>query len=177
MGADPLAPSSEPQLPCSCTTMGDELIKLTDLQSKKARDVFRTFDKGDVLKVGNISDAFKKMGQQVGPEFMERHDGDIDENGTGFIALDEFEMLFRKKLQEDEDEKELREIFRILDKDRKGEIPTKEIRWTLTVPDGLTTANLPLLWRGKNGTTVSERVTFDAGTFNPRDICIQFRFV
>merc|ERR1711962_1134673 len=115
---DPLAPSSESQLPCS-STMGDELIKLTDLQSKKARDIFRSFDKGDGLKVGNISDAFKKMGQQVGPEFMERHDGDIDENGTGFIGLDEFEMLFRKKLQEEEDEKELREIFRILDKERR----------------------------------------------------------
>merc|ERR1711962_956753 len=90
--ADPLAPSSVSQLPCS-STMGDELIKLTDLQSKKARDIFRSFDKGDGLKVGNISDAFKKMGQQVGPEFMERHDGDIDENGTGF-----YEDSNRKRL-------------------------------------------------------------------------------
>merc|ERR1711962_462250 len=123
--ADPLAPSSVSQLPCS-STMGDELIKLTDLQSKKARDIFRSFDKGDGLKVGNISDAFKKMGQQVGPEFMERHDGDIDENGTGFIGLDEFEMLFRKELQEDLSEDDIDDMIAEVDTDGSGWVDYSE---------------------------------------------------
>ena len=42
--------------------------------------------------------------------------------GTGYIELDEFCQLVRAKMQEDEDERELKEIFRVLDKDKRGEV-------------------------------------------------------
>ena len=42
--------------------------------------------------------------------------------GTGFIDHDEFCSLVRAKMQEDEDERELKEIFRVLDKDKRGEV-------------------------------------------------------
>ena len=44
--------------------------------------------------------------------------------GTGFIDHDEFCSLVRAKMQEDEDERELKEIFRVLDKDKRGEVRT-----------------------------------------------------
>ena len=34
-------------------------------------------------------------------------------------------------MQADEDERELREIFRVLDKDKRGEVNVDELRWIL----------------------------------------------
>jgi len=49
--------------------------------------------------------------------------------GTGYILFDEFCCVVRKKMQDDEDEKELRDMFRILDKEKKGEVNTNELRY------------------------------------------------
>ena len=39
--------------------------------------------------------------------------------------------MFELKLREDEDERELREAFRVLDKGNKGVIPVEDLRWLL----------------------------------------------
>jgi len=49
--------------------------------------------------------------------------------GTGYILFDEFCCVVRQKMQDDEDEKELRDMFRILDKEKKGEVNTNELRY------------------------------------------------
>ena len=51
--------------------------------------------------------------------------------GTGYIGIDEFILLVTKKMQDDEDERELKDVFRVLDKERKGEIDVNELRWIL----------------------------------------------
>ena len=51
--------------------------------------------------------------------------------GTGFVQRDEFISLVLKKMQDDEDERELKDIFRVLDKEKKGEVNTNELRWIL----------------------------------------------
>ena len=53
--------------------------------------------------------------------------------GTGFIGLEEFNVIVRRKLQEDEDERELKEMFRILDKEKKGEVNVNELRWVWAI--------------------------------------------
>ena len=49
--------------------------------------------------------------------------------GTGYIDFEEFRTLVVKKMQEDEDERELKEIFRVLDKEKKGEVNVNELRY------------------------------------------------
>lgn len=49
--------------------------------------------------------------------------------GTGYVQFDEFCAIVRKKVQDDEDERELREMFRILDKEKRGEVNTNELRY------------------------------------------------
>ena len=51
--------------------------------------------------------------------------------GTGYIEFEEFLTILQKKIQADEDERELREIFRVLDKEKKGEVNVNELRWIL----------------------------------------------
>ena len=48
--------------------------------------------------------------------------------GTGFVQFDEFCGIVQKKMQNDEDEREHREMFRILDKEKRGEVNTNELR-------------------------------------------------
>ena len=38
-------------------------------------------------------------------------------------------MVYETKLKEDEDERELKEAFRVLDKDHKGVIPVTDLRY------------------------------------------------
>ena len=51
--------------------------------------------------------------------------------GTGYVEIDEFLTIVQKKMQSDEDERELRDIFRVLDKEKKGEVNVNELRWIL----------------------------------------------
>ena len=48
--------------------------------------------------------------------------GMIFPTGTGYISPEEFLDLVRCKVQEDEDEKELKTMFHILDKEKRGEV-------------------------------------------------------
>lgn len=61
----------------------------------------------------------------------------------GYVEWDGFKVLFERKLKEDEDERELREAFRVLDKQNKGTIPVDDLRWILkSLGDDLTEEEL-----------------------------------
>lgn len=118
-----------------------DVVKLNDGQIKTAKDAFEGFDKRgeQQIKVGDIGGAMKKLGHSIKPDFLEKLQELVDTEGTGFIDFDEFQMVVTKKLQEDEDERELREIFRVLDKEKKGEVNVNELRWILkSLGDDLT---------------------------------------
>jgi len=105
-------------------------VKLTDAQIKAATEAFKGFDKKDEgrIKIGDISSTMKKVGHTVKPEFMEKIEDQIDADGTGFIDLEEFKEILLKKLQGDADERDLKDMFRVLDKEKKGEVNTSELR-------------------------------------------------
>ena len=52
-------------------------------------------------------------------------------SATGYLTWESFKELFERKVREDEDEKELREAFRVLDSNKKGVIPVEDLRWIL----------------------------------------------
>jgi calmodulin len=52
-------------------------------------------------------------------------------SATGLITWEKFKVLFERKLKEDEEEKELKEAFRVLDSQKKGVIPVSDLRWIL----------------------------------------------
>jgi len=111
----------------------DNLIKLTEAQIKASKESFDSFDKKGEgkVKIGEIANVFKKMGQNISAEMLETFEDDIDEEGTGYIDFDEFQFIYRKKIQAEEDERELKECFRVLDKEKRGEVNTNEIRYIL----------------------------------------------
>ena len=52
-------------------------------------------------------------------------------SATGVIRWEKFKILFERKIQEDEDERELRSAFRVLDKNNQGVIDVEDLRWIL----------------------------------------------
>lgn len=108
-------------------------VKLSEAQTKSAQDAFSSLDKRDEgkIKVGDIAQAMKKLGHNIKVDWLEKMEDEIDTEGTGYIEFEEFLTLIQKKIQEDEDEKELKEIFRVLDKEKKGEVNVNELRWIL----------------------------------------------
>jgi len=119
--------------------------KLTDTQVKAAKEAFKSFDKKgeDKIKVGELADALKKLGHTIKPDWLEKIEDTIDKEGTGYIEFGEFCTIVKKKIQDDDDERELREMFRILDKEKRGEVNTNELRWILkNLGDDLTEADI-----------------------------------
>jgi calmodulin len=108
-------------------------VKLTDGQVASAKECFKSFDKRgeDQVRVGDIAAAMKKLGHNIKPDWLESMSDEIDTEGTGYISFDEFLVIVQKKMQQDEDERELKEIFRVLDKEKRGEVNTSELRWIL----------------------------------------------
>jgi len=108
-------------------------VKVSETQRKAAKDAFSSLDKRgeEKIRVGDIQNAMKKLGHNVSGDWLESIEDEIDQEGTGYINFDEFVEILRKKMQTDEDERELREIFRVLDKEKKGEVNVNELRWIL----------------------------------------------
>ena len=48
--------------------------------------------------------------------------------GTGYISFDEFCDIVKRKIEDDDYERELKEMFRALDTEKRGEVNTKELR-------------------------------------------------
>jgi len=120
-------------------------LKLTEAQLTAAKSAFKTFDKKneDKIKVGDIEAVLKKLGHTIKPDWLEKVEHMIDAEGTGYIGCEEFCSILRKKFKDDEDERELREMFRILDKEKRGEVNTSELRWILkNLGDDLTEADI-----------------------------------
>jgi len=49
------------------------------------------------------------------------------------VSFEEFCTIVRKKISDDEEEREMRDMFRILDKEKRGEVNTDELRSVYTL--------------------------------------------
>lgn len=106
----------------------------TDKHKQDATQCFHLFDKrGDeTIATKDLGQAFKSLGVHFDGEKLKDWSDDYDEEATGFISLDQFKLMYERKLKEDHDEKELKDAFNILDKGKRGVIDVKDLRWILT---------------------------------------------
>lgn len=117
------------------------MATLTETQGKATKSAFDGADKRNEgkIKVAEIASVMKKLGHNIKSDWLEKMEDEIDTEGTGYIEYEEFKNLVCQKIQEDEDERELKEIFRVLDKEKKGEVNVNELRWILkSLGDDLT---------------------------------------
>lgn len=75
--------------------------------------------------------------------------------------------MYEVKLREDEDERELREAFRVLDKGNKGVIAVEDLRWILrSLGDDLTDEEIEDM--------IMETDTDGSGTVDYEGMCRRF---
>jgi calmodulin len=100
---------------------------------KIAKDVFKKFDKRgqDKISTNDLGPAFRSLSLTVKPDTLKEWADSLDDDATGFIDENGFLILLARKMQDDQDEKDLREAFRVLDKNKRGEIDVEDLRWIL----------------------------------------------
>lgn len=108
-------------------------FKVTDKQFADAKQTFALYVKkgGDTVATKDLDKLFKSLALHVEDNKLKDWADEMDEDATGQLDWDMFKILFERKLKEDEEEKELRDAFRVLDSQKKGVIPTDDLRWIL----------------------------------------------
>jgi len=109
----------------------------TEKHAQDATQCFHLFDKrGDeTIATKDLGQAFKSLGVHFEGDKLKEWSDDYDEEATGFMSLEQFKLMYERKLKEDHDEKELKDAFKILDKGNRGVIDVKDLRWILTSLD------------------------------------------
>lgn len=106
---------------------------LIDLVPSQFWILLEVFDKkGDGrVSTKELEKVFKSLALQINDEQLKEWADEMDEEAEGYLIWDQFKVLFERKIRMDEDERELREAFRVLDKGNKGTIPVEDLRWIL----------------------------------------------
>ncbi|CAL8070525.1 unnamed protein product [Calicophoron daubneyi] len=102
-------------------------------QVKYAKDVFKKYDKRgqDKISTTDLGPAIRALNMKVKPDTLKEWADEVDTDATGLIDFNGFLICYGKSLQEEQDERDLRDAFRVLDKNKKGEIDVEDLRWIL----------------------------------------------
>jgi len=115
----------------------EEMFNLSDDQVIDFKDAFKKFDtsgEGEI-PTSELGTVMKMLGHKLNDEELEECIKMVDADGGGSVDIDEFLELMRVKTKEAQDEVEVKEAFRILDRKNKGEIHTDVIKELLTELD------------------------------------------
>uniref|UniRef100_A0A1B6IY99 EF-hand domain-containing protein n=1 Tax=Homalodisca liturata TaxID=320908 RepID=A0A1B6IY99_9HEMI len=112
--------------------MGDDDTALNEEQIKLLKNAFNAFDqeqKGSI-SVEMVGTILEMLGWSMSPSELKEIVDEVDADGSGWLEFDEFCILASRFLTEDETgdncEEELREAFRLYDKEEFMEVMTGE---------------------------------------------------
>ncbi|QCD77645.1 calmodulin-like protein 11 [Vigna umbellata] len=93
-------------------------------------EAFCLFDKdGDgCINIEELGTAIRSLDENPTLEELQIMMSEVDTDGNGTIEFGEFLNLMARKMKESEAEEELKEAFRVFDKDQDGYISASELR-------------------------------------------------
>jgi calmodulin len=112
------------------------------------RKAFESFDsqKSGSISTETVAEILRLMGQPFNRQMLEEMIEEVDEDKSGRLEFEEFIILAAKFIVEDDEEalqKELKEAFRLYDKEGNGFIPTSCLKEILReLDDQLSDADL-----------------------------------
>merc|ERR1711981_102395 len=117
----------------ACSVPDVDTCGLEEDQVKALKRTFDQFDsdKSGAISVGTVNTILKMMGMHVSTVALEEIIEEIDEDGSGELEFAEFIQLAAKFLIEEDEEEmkwELREAFRLYDKQGNGYITTNTLK-------------------------------------------------
>nr|XP_022331536.1 neo-calmodulin-like [Crassostrea virginica] len=107
----------------------------TEEQIAEFKEAFRIFDKdGDgTISTKELGTVLRSLGQNPTEAELQDMITEVDANGNGTIEYPEFLTMMSKKMKDsDTNEAEMREAFRLFDKDENGFISADELRHIMT---------------------------------------------
>ncbi|KAI9071335.1 hypothetical protein K1719_046714 [Acacia pycnantha] len=108
--------------------------QLTDDQISEFKEAFSLFDKdGDgYITTQELGIVMRSLGQNPTEAELQDIINEVDADGNGAIDFPEFLNLMARKMKDTDSEEELKESFRVFDKDQNGFISPADLRHTMT---------------------------------------------
>ncbi|KAH8041052.1 hypothetical protein HPB51_013712 [Rhipicephalus microplus] len=109
-------------------------MQLSEDAVAELREAFALFDKdGDgAISTKDLGTVMRSLGQSPTEAELKDIISELDVDGNGTVDFPEFLALMSKKARTTDTEQEIREAFKVFDRDGKGFIPAAELRHVMT---------------------------------------------
>merc|ERR1712080_692029 len=106
------------------------LESLTSEELATFKEAFTVFDKNQdgTITTKELSTVMRSLGQNPTDAEVQDMINEVDVDGSGSVEFPEFCVMMVKKMQENDTENEIREAYRVFDKEREGAIAASELR-------------------------------------------------
>jgi len=106
-----------------------------DLLIAEFKEAFNEFDKdgSGTISTKELLSVMRSMGQNPTEDELLALVMEVDINGDGTIDFEEFLGMMKQKANEADQESDLREAFKIFDRDKDGFIDLKELKTVATM--------------------------------------------
>lgn len=107
---------------------------LSEEQLEQFREAFVLFDKqGDgSITTKELGTLIRSLGQNPTEAELQDMINEVDLDGNGTIDFKEFLTMMAKRITESDSENDIREAFKVFDKDGSGRISAGELRYVMT---------------------------------------------
>jgi len=108
----------------------EEEFHLTDEQILDFKDAFKKFDEdgSGEISTEELGTVMRMLGHELKQYQLEDCIAFVDADGSGTVDFEEFLDLMKMKTRESQEEAEVKEAFRILDRENRGEINKEVIK-------------------------------------------------